>query len=93
MADAPGTCHAVGCPSKGQHPPHGIGAPDDFTPYTDGRCLGFPIVQRWHPALGARCSIAGGQSWFVSDVTEITPAVMATLVDRHRIECTNGSPR
>lgn len=29
--DAPGTCHLVGCPGKGQHPPHGvvggIGAP------------------------------------------------------------------
>lgn len=33
MADAKGTCHLVGCPDKGQHPPHGIGTPDDFTSY------------------------------------------------------------
>ena len=26
--DEPGTCHLVGCPGKGQHEPHGIGAPD-----------------------------------------------------------------
>lgn len=24
--DAPGTCHLVGCPDKGHHAPHGIGA-------------------------------------------------------------------
>lgn len=24
MIDRPGTCHLVGCPDKGQHPPHGV---------------------------------------------------------------------
>lgn len=29
--DPPGTCHLVGCPGKGVHPPHGIGVPSNET--------------------------------------------------------------
>lgn len=29
--DPPGTCHQVGCPGKGVHPPHGIGVPSEET--------------------------------------------------------------
>lgn len=93
--DAPGTCHLVGCPGKGQHPPHGIGCPDTFTPYTEPTtCLGFPIVFRWDSYLAARCSIdTSTGSWFVQGIERVTPDVMAKLVDQHRAECSNRSTR
>ena len=87
--DAPGTCHLVGCEGKGQHPPHGIGAPKDFSPYQADYCLGYPVVGIDCGAIDAACSIGGVQAWWVHPDFSIDPAGMAQLVDQHKAECTN----
>lgn len=91
MADAPGTCHLVGCGGKGtvdEHARKPIGAPDDFTAYQRGTCLGFP-QPRGIPRDGliyAHCS-AGGP-WTSPPVRTIDSRHMALLVDAHRSDCT-----
>lgn len=87
--DPPGTCHLVGCPSKGQHPPHGIGAGEwrDYTLPT--YCLGHPVVGVDISSLDATCSVGGAQAWWVAVTSHITPQAMAELVDRHKAECPN----
>ena len=93
--DAPGTCHLVGCPEKGQHAPHGIGAPDTFAAYTEpAHCIGFPVVRPLDGRLFAICSIAYRDAfWLEFADRQCTPADMAAAVDRHRLTCTNRAPR
>lgn len=43
--DPKGTCHLVGCPGKGQHAPHGIGAPSEW-PSDGPTARGGVIVPR-----------------------------------------------
>lgn len=95
MADAPGTCHLIGCPDKGQHPPHGIGAPASFAAYDERRCLGFPRVAVHFDSaaapLVAVCSVAGADAWRVDVPEPVDPPLMGALVDQHRTACPNRS--
>lgn len=93
--DAAGTCHAVGCPGKGQHAPHGIGAGtwDDYTTKVE-TCLGFPVIRPYRgTALMAVCSIRGSVTWALDGMTRVSPQRMATLVDQHKQRCTNRDAR
>jgi hypothetical protein len=91
VADAPGTCHLVGCPGKGQHPPHGIGAGtwDDYT--KPQHCLGYPRVKAGSALLHIVCSLGG--DWTGAPRMTLSPACMAELVDQHRTECPNRAVR
>lgn len=96
MADAPGTCHLVGCPGKGQHPPHGIGAGkwDDYT--TPTHCLGFPLIEPYDigdtKRLVARCSVTE-DGWDQILHTSVSPTDIAVLVDVHKRDCPNRAAR
>jgi len=46
VIDPPGTCHLVGCPDKGKHPPHPIGTPDSFTPYQQPSEAAMVLLQQ-----------------------------------------------
>lgn len=91
--DPPGTCHKVSCPGKGQHPPHGIeigaGTWDDYIRVD--HCLGYPKVKAGNCLIHIVCSLDG--TWNVAPRMTVTPAELAELVDLHRAECTNRSPR
>lgn len=89
--DASGTCHQVGCPGKGQHPPHGIGAGswDDYT--QPAHCLGYPKVSAGFELIQIECSLDG--PWNAAPRLTLCPADMAQLVDQHKAECTNRTAR
>lgn len=99
MADAPGTCHLVGCPTKGtvdEHARQPIGCPDTFAPYDKAQhCLGFPVVNViGDGGLIAWCSIGGQVAWQRNfNGSQITPVDMADIVDQHKAKCRNRSPR
>lgn len=87
--DPKGTCHQIGCPGKGEHAPHGIGAGtwEDYA--LTSHCLGFPQVDPTMDAAGlnAWCSLHG--SWSASVDIPLSPQGMAELVDKHKSECPN----
>lgn len=89
----PSTCKLIGCPGWGRHQPHGIGVPDDFTPYQPTTCLGIPIVTSPFGFLTVGCSISA-EGWSMDIVGPmVTPGDMAKFVDLHKQQCLNRSPR
>jgi hypothetical protein len=96
--DPAGTCHQVGCPTKGTVDEHVkptaivIGA-GEWRDYTEPEhCLGFPVAM----AAGAtwiylRCSISA-TSWAVK-VSNLSPSAMAALVNDHKRDCPNRKAR
>lgn len=91
MTDRPGTCHLVGCPGKGtvdeHRRPKPIGAPDDFTAYRRGTCLGFPrtLGLPRDGLIQTVCSLGG--PWASPAVEVLSSRDLAELVDKHKANC------
>ena len=101
MTDEPGTCHQVGCPTKGTKDEHvptagglpiGAGTWEDYQRETPPSwCLGYPVAIASGTKIAVLCSITpGGWGAWLSN---LDPKAMAALVDDHRERCTNRSPR